>query len=334
MPRWFNVVVACGGFVILVGIAVAWLPLPSKQQPQWGVTFNRAYAEYLGLDWQQVFIATRDELGVQRWRLSVPWDEIESKPGILDFAATDWMLDKVEQTGGKVVLAIGRRTPRWPECHDPIWLASMDSTAQRNATLAYLAAIVQRYAGREVITAWQVENEMNLDVFGECPPSDLSFYEQEVALVRSLDTARRPVTTSVSGELSRWGKLAKEVDQIGTSVYRTTYNPLWGYFTYPYPALFYQMRARLTEARTNTAVYISELQMEPWGRLPLVKLPVKEQLSHMGPRERQRNIYLARQTGLDPVYLWGVEWWYWLAERHNEPGWWNAMAVVFNQNVE
>ncbi len=334
MPRWFNVIVACGGLVILGGVAVAWLPVPGKQPPRWGVTFNRAYATYLGLDWQQTFLAARDELGVKLWRLSVPWDEVEVVPGTYDFSATDWMLDRAEQTGGRVVLAIGRRTPRWPECHDPAWLGSMDDEEQRNATLAYLAAVVQRYAGRQVVESWQVENEMNLAVFGECPPGDPSFYEQEVALVRSLDTARRPVATAVSGELSRWGAMARQVDRLGTSVYRTTYNDLWGYFTYPYPALFYQLRARLTTARTGTPVYISELQMEPWGRLALADLPVDEQLANMGAAERKRNLYLARQTGMDPVYLWGVEWWHWLAQAHGEREWWDAMAATIKGNVE
>lgn len=330
MPAWFRWVAAAGGLAILAGIALAWLPVP-RSQPAWGVTFNRAYAEYLGLDWQRAFLAARDELGVRRWRLSVPWNEVEAVRGEYDFSAADWMLDRVEQTGGSVVLAIGRRTPRWPECHDPAWLAGLGEREQREATLAYLAAVVQRYAGRQVVESWQVENEMNLDVFGECPPGDLGFYRQELALVRSLDTARRPVATAVSGELSAWGELAREVDRLGTSVYRTTYNPLWGYFTYPYPALFYKLRAELTRSRTATPVYISELQLEPWGRLPLAELPVAEQLQVMGERERRRNLYLARQTALDPVYLWGVEWWYWLAKVHGQPEWWDAMAKVVNE---
>jgi hypothetical protein len=34
------------------------------------------------------------------------------------------------------------------------------------------------------------------------------------------------------------------------------------------------------------------------------------------------------------VYLWGVEWWYWLAQVHGEREWWDAMAATINGNVE
>jgi hypothetical protein len=285
MPRWFKAIAWLGGLTIAASVALAWLPVPSKTQPDWGVTFNAAYATYLGLDWKETFLAARDDLGVKHWRLSAPWDEIEAKRGQYDFSQLDWMLSQVANSGGTATLAIGRRTPRWPECHDPAWLAEVSPAEQRNLQLAMVAALVQRYRGNPAISMWQVENEMSLGVFGNCPTGDLAFFRQEVALVRSLDSAHRPVATTVSGELSRWGMLAREVDQLGSSLYRSTYNENWGYFTYPYPALFYELHAWLTKARTGTPVYISELQMEPWGRLPLVDEPVQEQLAEMGARQ-------------------------------------------------
>jgi hypothetical protein len=330
MPRWFKVVVTLGVLIILAAIVLTWWPRP-RHEPQWGVTFNAAYATYLGLDWRETFLAIQSDLGVKNWRLSVPWDEIEQVPGNNDFTDTDWMLDQVAEQKGRVILVLGRRTPRWPECHDPVWLADLDAIKQQNQTLAMLAVIVQRYRDHPAIQAWQVENEMSLNVFGNCPVSDLKFFEQEVALVRGLD-ASHPIYTTVSGELSTWGTLARMVDGIGTSLYRSTYNDVWGYFVYPYPALFYQLRAWLTITRTTTPVYISELQMEPWGRLPLVNLDVSEQLIEMGAVQRQRNLYLARQTGLDPVYLWGVEWWYWLKVMHHDSSWWDAMRQTINNN--
>jgi hypothetical protein len=32
----------------------------------------------------------------------------------------------------------------------------------------------------------------------------------------------------------------------------------------------------------------------------------------------KENIDFAKKTGLDTIYLWGVEWWYWLKEKGNE----------------
>jgi hypothetical protein len=48
----------------------------------------------------------------------------------------------------------------------------------------------------------------------------------------------------------------------------------------------------------------------------------------MGARQRERNLYLVRQTGLSPAYLWGVEWWYWLKAKHSDSSWWDAMRLT------
>jgi len=173
MPRWFRVITGAGLVIIISAIVLAWLPRPSATPPTWGVTFNAAYATYLGLDWRETFLAIQNDLGVKNWRLSVPWDEIEPMPGDYNFTDTDWMLNQVAEQKGRVILAIGRRTPRWPECHDPAWLANLSVDKQQNQTLAILAVIVERYRDHPAVQAWQVENEMSLNVFGNCPVSDL-----------------------------------------------------------------------------------------------------------------------------------------------------------------
>lgn len=329
MPRWFYRLVMVAAVVIIFVIVVFNWPKPQASQTVWGATFNPAYATFLGLDWKQTFTAAQ-ELGIKKWRISVLWDQIEPRPDEFDFSQVDWMLDEVAKNHGEVSLAIGRRTPRWPECHDPAWLKQVPKAEQDDRVLGLLAMLVQKYRNNQVITSWQLENEMSLNVFGDCPPADMNFYAQEIALVRSLDPGK-PIYTTVSGELSTWGKLARMVDSIGTSLYRVTYNKAWGYFTYPYPALFYRLHAWLTTQRTGTPVYISELQMEPWGRVALIDLPVAEQLKYMGIKEGQRNLQIAEQTGLSPVYLWGVEWWYWLKVKHNNDQWWNLIKNAVNQ---
>mgnify|MGYP003352577354 CR=1 FL=1 len=40
------------------------------------------------------------------------------------------------------------------------------------------------------VAGWQVENELTLEVFGECPPPDMALFQLELALVPV--AARRP----------------------------------------------------------------------------------------------------------------------------------------------
>lgn len=321
-------VVGWAAAVAVAAVVVLWqLPLPVNPNLRWGASFSPTYATYLGLDWRAAFLAARDELGFRRWRLNVPWEVVEPEPGRYDFGEVDWLLNAVAESGGQATLAVGRRTPRWPECHEPAWAEALPAAQQREAILATLAAVVQRYQDHPALAAWQVENEVSLSVFGDCPPPDLSFFEAEVALVRALDS-QHPVVTTVSGELSWWGRLARQVDALGTSLYRVTWNPVWGYFHYPYPAAFYRVRAWLTQRRTGTPVYVSELQLEPWGRQPLPSLSLEEQFRSMGLAEIERSLSVARRSGLSPVDLWGVEWWYWLRETYGRPEVWEAVRAA------
>ena len=43
----------------------------------------------------------------------------------------------------------------------------------------------------------------------------------------------------------------------------------------------------------------------------------------------QENIEFAKKTGLDKIYLWGAEWWYWLKEKQSEPKIWQGAKKLF-----
>lgn len=330
MPKWFNWLVIIGLIIILISIISSYYPPPRPPQLGWGATFSPAYATYLGLDWQETFTAAQTDLGIKQWRIPVQWNDVELQPDNYDFSQLDWLLQQAAAQNSQVILAIGRRTPRWPECHDPTWLKFLTQEQQEERLLAFLAALVQRYRDFKVITAWQVENEMNLEVFGECPGSDMELFKKEIGLVKALDPSRRIITTA-SGELSRWGPLLKLVDDLGVSLYRLTYNQWWGYFSYPYPAWFYKLRAAWVQKRMHKSIFISELQMEPWGRLALGDLPVEEQLKVMSVKQGQLTLKIVKQTGLSPVYFWGVEWWYWLKVKYQYSDWWELMRGVLKR---
>jgi hypothetical protein len=307
----------------------AWNPGKGRV-PEWGVTFSPPHAQWLGLDWRATYAALLDDLKVRRLRLSAYWNWVEWPEGQWHFEDLDWQMAQAASRGARVTLAVGRRLPRWPECHVPPWAGALPETRQREAVLAYIRAVVERYRGHPALVEWQVENEPLLTLFGECPPPDLAFLTREVALVRELDPAH-PVLITDSGELSTWMRTVAVGDSLGTTMYRVVWNPILGYLRYDHliPPALYRVKAFLAGKSIGHMV-VAELQAEPW--IPggaLMDATLAEQRRSMDAAQFRRNVDAARATGFHEVFLWGGEYWYWLKERKNDPTLWEAARPIF-----
>lgn len=77
--------------------------------------------------------------------------------------------------------------------------------------------------------------------------------------------------------------------------------------------------------------FIHELQAEPWGPKPIPEMPLDEQFKSIGLPEIKTAVKFARNTGLTPIDIWGLEWWYWLKVTHNRPEIWNYMRSVYKR---
>ncbi len=295
--------------------------------PQFGVTFAPSQARYLDQDPKRTFRLLLDEVGVRQFRLSAYWNVSEATSTVYDFSEIDWQVAEAERRDAQIVLAVGRRLPRWPECHDPSWLADLDAADVREAQLAYVRATVEHLRHSPAIIAWQVENEPFLRIFGNCPPPDMDLLEQELALVRSLDT--RPVVITESGELSTWRHAASLADVVGVSMYRITYTPLLGYYPYLLTPNFYTVRADLFALLTGKRTMVTELQMEPWLKNGITESTVADMYRTLSPEQFNKNARYARAAGLSPVYLWGAEWWLWMKEKNDVPEFWDAAKALF-----
>lgn len=323
--------------------------IPDDIEQQWGVTFSKKYSEELGIPWQDVFIGLLDDLRVRLIRIPAYWDEIEPIAGQYNFADLDWMLMEANRRSAKVLLAVGRRLPRWPECHDPPWLndAEKRGTISRiagpqsrnnaesedeikEALLTYIRTVVERYRKHPAVAAWQVENEPFLSVFGICPPPDKDLLDEEIRLVKSLD--EKPVILTDSGELSDWIELSSRADILGVSLYRLVWNQYFGYFHWPLPASYYRKKAELSLGRVKDVI-ITEVQLEPWNGEPIIGVPISEQRRTFDQKRFHDTIEYARETGLRQIYLWGVEWWYWMrAQGYTE--YWEEARGVFDKKSQ
>lgn len=299
----------------------------NSPEPVYGVTFSKTYAESFGLDWKAVFIASMDELGIRRFRIPAYWNEVEPEQKKFNFADYDWMLAEAEKRGAKIILGIGRKLPRWPECHIPAWAEKLPPDEQKLKLAGSLAAMVKHFRSSPAILYWQVENEA-LFPFGICPEPDADFLKKEVGIVKGLDS--RPVVVTDSGELSTWIKTSDIGDILGVSMYRIAWNNVFGYFYFPIPPAYYRKKADAISFLADKVI-VTELQAEPWGRLPLTELPVGEQYHSMNIGRFRENVDFAYRTGMSEIYLWGVEWWYWLREKQNNPEFWNEAKKLWNK---
>jgi len=310
--------------LVLMFVVVLFSKDFSQNKPmQWGVTFSKKYAIELNMNWQKVYVDILYDLGADKIRIPIYWDDVERVEGEYDFEDYDWMLDAARLAKAEIVLVVGRRQPRWPECFSPYWATQLPDSEVEEKILELIKEEVNHFKRYENVTAWQVENEPLLSIFGECPPPNKDFLQAEIDLVESLDS--RPIIVTDSGELSSWFSVAQLTQNLGTTMYRIVWNRTLGYTYYPLPPAYYRYKADLIKWLNPNVnkIIISELQVEPWTEgIPMVFLPLERQFKSMSFARMRMNLRFAQATGFDQTYLWGVEWWYWLKERKNHPEFW------------
>jgi hypothetical protein len=317
----------------LIIIFLAYFNLPVRkenQEAKLGVTFSSRYASDIGLDWRKTYLAALDELEIRKIRIPVYWDLAEKNEGQYDFSDIDWQLSEAQKRDVEVILVVGQKVPRWPECAIPEWAKTSDQK-RKESLLKFIEVAINRYKNNPEIRYWQVENEPFL-LFGICPKPDGNLLDSEIALVRRIDASRKIITTD-SGELSLWIQAAKRADIFGTTMYRNIYKEGWGYYTYPIGPRFFRFKYGLINlwAGQENAIVV-ELQAEPWIKGWTVQAPIEEQYKSMNAEKLQENVAYARKVGFPQIYLWGVEWWYWLKTEKNHPEVWDTAKVLFNEN--
>ena len=305
---------------------------PQTKKITWGVNFSQKHAQNLDLDWQKTYLALIDDLGAKNIKLATYWDLLEPREGEYNFDDLDWQIKTAKEKGVKILLVIGMKTPRWPECHIPEWAKNLSKKEQQEKISDLIEKIVLRYRGSNSINMWQVENEPFFP-FGNCPWVDKGFLKKEVKEVKSLDQEKRPVVISDSGEGSFWIQAAKIGDVVGTTMYKKVWiHQLGIYLTYPLPPTFYWRKAQIIKKLFSKKVVCVELQAEPWGPKLLYDSPLKEQEKSMNLKQFKDNIEFAKRTGFDKFYLWGGEWWYWMKEKQKRPEFWNEAKKLFLTN--
>ncbi|MCA9397469.1 hypothetical protein KC573_01455, partial [candidate division WWE3 bacterium] len=217
----------------------------------YGVTFSNKYAHEMGMDWPQVYLKILDDLGVRNLRLVAYWDEVEPERDQYDFSAITWQLEEAQRRDIPVILIVGRKQVRWPECFEPQWWEAIEEEATQDAELfEYIKRTIIELKKFDNIVKWQVENEP-FWAFGDCA-GEITWetLNKEVEIVRSLD--ERPIVIQDSGEGGLWLPTYKAGDYLAISMYRRIWYDFWGiflgkpiYFQYPLAHWTYKIKATL-----------------------------------------------------------------------------------------
>jgi hypothetical protein len=296
-----------------------------------GASFSPRRAADRGLDWRSVF-RRLIELPLEPLRLSVPGLRVLGS----GYGELDWQLALAEESGKRVLLAVGMKAPGWPEFHLPDRLetyapAGVDVAAANPGlaatTLRVLRTTVERYRGHPGVALWQVENEpLN-------PSGPLrwwigpEFLRRELATVRALDS--RPLAVNVFAHFNRrldavsrrpGGdrpapppaaealSLLEAGDVLGLDVYRRIGARRLGLPVVTVAAGDWSADARrwrevALEAGVRT--WIVEAQAEPWEPGGWTS----ERPRTCRPGDLATTVAELGRAGFDTVLLWGVEHW-------------------------
>lgn len=306
--------------------------LSSKQPVSYGVTFTPRYAAYLGLDPKVTYHHLLEHVGVRKIRLAAYWDQ--------DLSGLDYYINEAAKHQASVILAIGYKLPRWPECYGPAGTSGSEAAPEGRASYrpeefteeqlqAHLLEIIQRYENNPTIVAWQVENEFNFP-FGECTVKRTQKeFKAEIDFVRA--HSQKNIVLTDAGEFSYWVFAMQNSDIFGTTLYRDAYFPPVGHIFYPFPSWFYRLRIDLYHkflAPNNLKTIIVELQAESWNAEGVLATPLDAQVALFPASQLTENAQYAQMTGVDEIYLWGAEWWYYMAA-HGYPEYVSAASKLF-----
>ncbi len=319
-----------------------------------GTTFSPRQCRYLQVDAPRTLQAILQH-PFDLIRIAAYWDDLEPQEGVFDFSSLDWQIAQARAKQVPVVLCVGMKAPRWPEYFIPAWALRQlklrkggevsEHAYLRERTLRYLEAVVTRYREEAIIRYWQVENEP-LDRTGPgfwwISPA---FLQQEVALVRRLDPAHRPIlltTVTYPNPALRWfmylfirhntiDESLRLGDILGVNVYPVV-GHRWFFkksytWTTPEERRAYLVSILQRAHRYQKAVWVTELQAEPWEPDHLVYTEPRPPPT-ADPARLSQNIEELRALGFQAALLWGAEYWEFRRAQYQDADWWHEISKL------
>jgi hypothetical protein len=318
----------------MYGIAEWYIHSESGKPLQMGVSFIPDYAQSLGLNPQQNMDALIN-IGVKQFRLVSYWSDGEPSPGQYDFSQLDWEFQKAEAAHAKIILTVGLRQPRWPECHSPNWVDTTKPDSQWQPQLEnYMQKVVERYKNSPALESYQLENEYFLKGFGNCTNYDRGRLVSEYNLVKELDPAH-PIIVPRSNNDIGFPTGQPQPDEFSISVYQRVWDAgvTHRYIEYPWPSWYYAFLAGSQKIFLHKDMIIGELQAEAWppNGKSIQQISLAEQNKSINAKRLKDTFQFGKNTGMKQINLWGAEYWYYRDVKLHDPSLWNVAKQEFKQ---
>jgi hypothetical protein len=309
-----------------------------------GTTFSQLQCTYLDLPYLETYQEVLS-LGFDVIRLAAYWNELEAQKGQYDFAVLDSLLDEADKNNTKIILAVGMKTPRWPEFHLPEWVCHECDVTQTKApldqdpklvdyVLTFIEQVIRHTRDYKCIQYFQVENE-GLGRVGIAGNRYLSpeLLSKEIDLVKSLKGEDQKIF--LSNAIDLWPPNSKEDTQlvhksielgaeaVGINVYTKVPIRAGAYLqpTKLYWNKLHDWNADLKDKGIEG--WIAEAQAEPWEHGNHVHIH-KDDLPSSNPDLAIKLASKLTSLGYQNILLWGCEHWYWHKKRGNLV-WWDTM---------
>lgn len=320
----------------MYGIAQWYIHTEASKPLQLGVSFIPDYAQSLGVDPQQTMDALINN-GVKQFRLVSYWSDGEATKGNYNFSQLDWEFKTAEAHHATIILTLGLRQPRWPECHMPDWANGEAPLVRQSQLQQYMQAVINRYKDSPSLQSYQLENEFFLKGFGSCDAipgaEDRSHLVSEYKLVKKLD-AKHPVIIGRSNNSLGWPIGQPQPDEFSVSIYKRVWDAgvTRRYLEYPQPGWFYGFLAGWEKIVNHRDMIIGELQAEAWPPRGqnIQDISLEEQNKSISPERLKARIGYGKATGMKQIELWGAEYWYYREVKLHDPSLMNVAKQEFN----
>ena len=210
--------------LLIVLILNAFLnPFPKKNtpegfRPKYGISYSFEQAGWYGLDARKSYIELLDTAKFDWVRLPFFWDQMMDVNGELKVDDLKFAIEEAQKRNVKVIVALGLKTPYYPEYHLPGSISSQIKFGEKigayhavsDDVLAINKKLVEALSKYDNISHWQVENEPFLANVNNWK-IDESLIKAEVEVVRSADFKKRPII----------------LNHVGPSVFDKSYKPLF-----------------------------------------------------------------------------------------------------------
>ena len=275
-------------------------------------------------------------IGVRQFRLTSYWSDIEPAQGSYNFSQLDWEFAQANKVHAKIILVVGLRQPRWPECHPPSWVNTAGPlNSWEPQLLNYMRIVINRYKHNPALEAWQLENEYFLKGFGSCNNFSRSRLITEYQMLKQLDPSH-PVIVGRSNNDIGIPVGQPKPDIYGISIYKRVWdaNVTHRYLEYPFPGWYYGFLAGLQKIFDHRNMIILELQAEAWppNGKTITQISLSEQNKSINAARLKNRFSFARSTGMKDAILWGAEYWYYRMEIEHDPSLWNVAKTEFKAN--